>query len=77
MRCPNLLGDRRTGFSTVGGQRHGTNPQHETRPSPQVTSHRRLTETKVKVTRWQLESTETLSLPVVWKPNKPCLYNYT
>ena len=51
MRCPNLLGDRWTGFSTAGGQRYGTNPQHETRPSPQVTLHRRLTETKVKVTR--------------------------
>ena len=43
MRCPNLLEDRWIGFSTAGGQRHGTNPQHETWPSPQVTSHRRLT----------------------------------
>ena len=47
--CPNLLGDRWASFGIDGGQGHGTNTQHETRPSTQTTSHHLSIETKVKL----------------------------
>ena len=46
-KCPNLLGNRWAGIGVAGGQRHGTDAQHETRSGTQAPSHSQLTKTEV------------------------------